>query len=221
MCLSVWFFLTAVIVSQPRWFCAFLFQLGFASWAPPAPFGWMNTLFAGQVKWTAVWKGLETVVALGFLYLIRCSIHGAAMKKNVRNLQRRAKKSVTPASGMPSPPRRPPNRHQRKFSEALDIENLNSIVAGNNNEDDMEKAKPTNIPLGDILIQYGFSQFLCAAVGGFAVTPSVAASSTMYTVRLILINRFLPSQPRFFPHQKIANWFTSSVRKDWLLRSGL
>lgn len=157
-------------------------QIGFASWAPPAPLGWINGLMSGKVMWSAVWKGLDTTVALAFLYLIRCSIHGAAMKKNVRNLQRKARKEST-VSPVPSPGRRQ-IQHRRKFSEALDIENLTAAFASGVPAERLEKAKPTTLSLKDILIQYGFSQFICAAVGSFPVTPSVAASSTMFVVSI-------------------------------------
>ncbi|CAJ1939327.1 unnamed protein product [Cylindrotheca closterium] len=41
------------------------------------------------VDWKAVWDGLDNMVALAFLYLLRSSIHASALKKNVANLVRR------------------------------------------------------------------------------------------------------------------------------------
>jgi len=46
----------------------------------------------------------------------------------------------------------------------------------------VEQATPTKHSLNEILLCYGVSQFLCALVGSFGITPSVAASNTMYTV---------------------------------------
>ena len=56
---------------------------------PPAPFGSLGAIVAGNVNWTAVGQGLGNMAALAFLYLLRSSIHSSAMKKNVGNLVRR------------------------------------------------------------------------------------------------------------------------------------
>lgn len=44
------------------------------------------------------------------------------------------------------------------------------------------QAKPTNVSLPTILTQYAQSVMISGLVGSFGVVPSVAASSTMYTV---------------------------------------
>jgi hypothetical protein len=46
--------------------------VGFLTWSPPAPFGVLAELH--RVHWGAVMRGLSTASALGFLYLIRCSV---------------------------------------------------------------------------------------------------------------------------------------------------
>jgi len=63
-------------------------SVGFGNWAPPAPGGWINSWWQGKVHWGAVQAGLPTTIALGFLYMIRCSLHGAALKKNVTLMER-------------------------------------------------------------------------------------------------------------------------------------
>jgi hypothetical protein len=60
--------------------------LGFASLDPPAPFGVLHSI--NKVHWKAFQKGLPMVCALAFLYLIRCSLHTAALKKNIPLLTR-------------------------------------------------------------------------------------------------------------------------------------
>jgi hypothetical protein len=144
------------------------------SWCPPAPFGLVNSWLQGKIHWGAVWNGMETTIALSFLYLIRCSLHGAALKKNVPNLSRTEK--TGPVQGKARFSMAVP--HRRKFSEVLDIENMVPLVT--NAETTIVRPKPTGLSLKKILIQYGYSQFLCGAVGGFPITPSVAASPTMY-----------------------------------------
>jgi hypothetical protein len=163
--------------------------VGFDKWAPPAPFGVLAEL--RQVHWGAVQKGLSTAVALSFLYLIRCSVHGAALKKNIPNLVRRVR-SDDPAltkfnnndAGSLSPTNKvnPPNVRSRTFSEAVDIEAVmqqaNGVIqVGNGEPGDKPKyemlyAKPSNVSLKSISFTYGCSQVVSALVGGFAVTPA-------------------------------------------------
>ena len=82
-------------------------QIGFNSWSPPAPFGFINELFRGKVHWGAVRAGLSTSIAMGFLYLIRCSVHGTALKKNIPNLCRKARDSdeIILSPQLPTKPR--------------------------------------------------------------------------------------------------------------------
>lgn len=136
--------------------------MGFAKWAPPAPFGVLAEL--RQVHWGAVQKGLSTAVALSFLYLIRCSVHGAALKKNIPNLARKVR-SDDPAlkrfgisdEGSLSPKHKvsPTKARSRTFSEAVDIEVvmqpiIGSTESGNGEAGDKKKyemllAKPSNV----------------------------------------------------------------------------
>jgi hypothetical protein len=120
---------------------------------------------------------MDTTVALSFLYLTRCSLHGACLKKNVRNLVRTAKTVKTEVAV------RGKGRQRRTFSEVIDIENLTipSTQSGSPGTT-IEKAKPTNISLKDILIVYGYSQYICAFAGSFAITPAINSSLTMFVV---------------------------------------
>ena len=156
------------------------------------------------MHWGAVWKGLETSFALSVLFLIRCSLHGAALKKNVTNLARlekipsdeRCQRSEpnfdqcptirTAGSGSPFPrklSRRVTSRgrHERSFSEILDIEGLMDQLEDDQSER-IVKAKPMTSSLRHLLHQYGNSQFVCALVGSYAVIPCVAVSPTMFTL---------------------------------------
>jgi hypothetical protein len=154
-------------------------QIGSAVWAPPKPLGWITSLLNGKVRWSAVSKAMETTVALSFLYLTRCSLHGPCLKKNVRNLVRTVKAVNTEEAVHRKGLRR------RTFSEAIDIENLTlpSKQSGSpGTTTTIEHAKPTNISLQDILIVYGYSQYISAFVGSFAITPAINASLTMYVV---------------------------------------
>lgn len=148
------------------------------------------------MHWGAFRASLDTTLALGFLYMIRCSLHGAALKKNVPNLQRKVRAATTATEPGGSPTKRALPKpvsigaHRRLFSEAVDIEQMNLPSADVDGTDAgtatktliTEQAAPTKHSLNEILLLYGLSQFLCALIGSFGITPSVAASNTMYTV---------------------------------------
>lgn len=112
--------------------------------------------------------------------MIRCSLHAAALRKSVPNLKRQVKAFAE----VPPPPRESPSkatRHRRLFSEVIDIEHALPL-ASLTQVTKFESPKQTRHGLKEILTNYGISQFVCATVGSFAITPSVAASPIMYTV---------------------------------------
>lgn len=111
-------------------------------WAPPMPLGWIIALFKGKVPWSAVAKGINPAFSLAFLYLIRSSLHGAALKRNVSNIQRIAKAHDNRPPCSPNGPGR-----RRSFSEPVDIEC--NVATSSLSSDTLliEKAKSTNIAL--------------------------------------------------------------------------
>jgi hypothetical protein len=146
---------------------------------------------------------METTLALSFLYLIRCSLHGAALKKSVPNLSRleevpvashaaaAAASAWSDSISSASPLRRPSalSPDKRRFSEAIDIEAVfasdTTAAAGNGGDETMHmvSASPTHASMQYILYQYGLSQFVCALVGSFPITPNVGTAPTMYALR--------------------------------------
>jgi hypothetical protein len=196
--------------------------VGFESWSVPAPFGVVHNVFQGKVHWGAVMKGLNTAIALGFLYMIRVSVHGTALKKNIPNLARTVKiDDSSVASPFRTSISRPPTK-ARTFSEAVDIEAVMQPIAAGAAKPTTKviHAKPTNITLKKILIQYGYSQFISAAVGGFACAPSVGAAPTMYMVRVILYFQFhlrdvAVSYFALFPFSRSA-WRGKRCCTDWI-----
>lgn len=133
----------------------------------------------GNVHWTSVVKALETSIAFAFLYLIRCSVHGAALRKNVSNLQRIVK---VPNEETQSHHHAIPLRaHRRKFSEHVDLE-LVGVTDSCARATVIEAAPNTRHTMKNILHQYGITQCISALAGSFAIVPSVAASSTLYKV---------------------------------------
>jgi Sulfate permease family len=137
--------------------------------------------------------------------------HGAALKKNVPNLsrkvrsddpileknQKRIESEDSKAAVGIHILSKPPSVKSRKFSEAVDIEavmqlspsksyinNGTAETMDDNNKPQFEiyQAKPTSATLKMISLCYGKSQIVTSIVGGFAITPSVAASSTMFSL---------------------------------------
>jgi hypothetical protein len=133
------------------------------------------------------------------------SRHGAALKKNIPNLSRTVLKETTASDAEDSKHsnneikiNKPPSIKSRKFSEAVDIEAVMRPLlaqAKNNNVDNTNDdkkaeiakyhtvhAKPTSITLKNIYLAYGWSQAVTFIVGGFPITPAVAASPTMFSL---------------------------------------
>jgi hypothetical protein len=171
-----WFWSERDLVYESR-----VSHFGFDRWAPPAPFGVLNAIAEGKIHWGAVSSSISAVFALSFLYFLRCSIHGTALKKHVSNLARPAKEGEI----LPSPTvGRSPllrNRHNRQFSEALDIE---AVVISVNEKPEKPIYRPGNchLSLEKIMSEYGHNQILCALVGSFGIVPSVAVAPTMFSV---------------------------------------
>jgi hypothetical protein len=177
-------------------------------WQPPEPAGWINYLVQGKVHWGAVQAGLSSAIALASLYMIRCSLHGAALRKNIAIMTRyvtvdsnatdqgydseanNVGEQMTNINAELSPPR----RLQRQLSETVDLNaalmSLSIGKMGDNKHDDEAtngrkviavQSQPTKHTLTEILAQYAISQWVCSLVGGFAVVPSIGPSATMYT----------------------------------------
>jgi hypothetical protein len=147
-------------------------------------------------------------MALSFLYLIRCSIHGAALKKNVPMLSRIEKiknqESVNASLSRSGIAALSFRKKQIFFSERIDIENVTGPDvkinqrgrgegAANADLTCVVTAKPSSMSLKDLSLQYANSQFVCGLIGSFAITPSVASAHTMYRVRFPCEHTFCPN----------------------------
>lgn len=66
------------------------------TFGPPWPFGiWFAT---DQIYWPAARAGVPIIAALAVLYLIRCSLHSAAVRKNIPNVTRAVPEADSPGS---------------------------------------------------------------------------------------------------------------------------
>lgn len=127
-------------------------------WDPPTPCGLYHSLHHRNLHMKAFKAGIPTVVALTFLYLIRCSLHAAALKKNIPNLTR---KTVLQSPLTPSPfPRKRQGSANKKT-----------------------KSEIGNVTLQKILATYGISQVAAAITGGLPIAPAVAASMTLFKLK--------------------------------------
>eukprot|EP00985_Skeletonema_marinoi_P009507 scaffold4417_cov73-Skeletonema_marinoi.AAC.1 len=56
-----------------------------------------------KISWDAFWNGVPDVIAMGLIYLIRCSLQAAALKRNLANYLRNKEAADAAASdGQPS-----------------------------------------------------------------------------------------------------------------------
>ena len=174
---------------------------------PPAPFDNVGSLVEGSVNWKAVSCGLENMMALALLYLLRSSIHASAMKKNVSNLVRRL--PVRPTTFDASNPQDTEGAISRatdvmdNLRTSVTILNLsladrqtlriqNSDVDADNGADLMTdesepactevRPKTPRITLEDIFKEYSYGLYLAAFCGAFGICPTVATSNTMFAI---------------------------------------
>jgi hypothetical protein len=155
----------------------------------------------------AIVSGLPTVVALAFLYLLRCSLHAAALRKNIPNVTRAPKDlskqsnsfqpnflepGTVPMAVVPAPPRKRWG-HTRGESTAsfqyhpLEPVPIPAIIPSEKNE---KPPRKTQISMLKILMWYGNSLICSALVGGFGNVPSIAASKTLFDVRISVFTLF-------------------------------
>lgn len=136
-----------------------------SSWTVPAPLGVWAMLFHGDVHWPSFRAGISTMSALAFLYLIRCSLHSAALKKNIPNVTRKQSETVDPSS-------------PKRSSFSLSLRGATSSTRSSSHR----KHPPREpLSLGKILEKgYAYSQIVAALTGGIAVAPAVAASLTLF-----------------------------------------
>jgi hypothetical protein len=102
------------------------------------------------------------MLALVVLYLVRCSLHSAALKKNIPLVTRKPE---------------PISSEEESVGSSIRSSFHSSRRGGSVNQ-----AKP--LTLNFILEHgYGYSQLLSGLVGGIAIAPSVAASLTLFKLR--------------------------------------
>ena len=157
------------------------------SWNPPLPFGVCAGVLRGKVYLPAVLKGLPVSLAMGLMYLLRCSLHVPALAKNSENLLKWAEdqkvqirashtqsdaKSVRVDSGSEGP-------RMRSFSEES---------CYNHDEDEIESNlvatanKTQNYSVADTYLWYAKFLSFAGLAGGSATIPSMGASITLFKI---------------------------------------
>ena len=118
---------------------------------------WSQGVFK-KISWDAFRNGVPDVIAMGLIYLIRCSLQAAALKRNLANYLRNKEAADTAVSdGQPS------------------------IMADKSRkEDEQPKRKPKDVL--QVLMWFANTQFVSAIVGGFAVIPSIGLSNTFVKI---------------------------------------
>ena len=113
--------------------------------------------FDGNVHWPSFRAGISTMSSLAFLYLIRCSLHTAALKKNIPNVTRKTPECESPtiSASIRKGTHRQHSDIKNRHHEPLSLSMM------------LEKG-------------YGYSQIWAALAGGIAVAPALGASLTLF-----------------------------------------
>lgn len=160
-----WFFSATDLVSLYP-------TLSWKEYALPAPFGVWVSVWRGDVFWEAFFAGMPMMMALVLLYLVRCSLHSAALKKNIPNVTRKPEHL---------------NQHDNESSISSSIRgsySLRSSKGRTTSTSTRATKRKGPLTLNFILEHgYGYSQLLNGLVGGIAIAPSVAASLTLFKLR--------------------------------------
>lgn len=143
--------------------------LSLKEYALPAPFGLWVSVWRGDVHWEAFMAGMPMMMALVLLYLVRCSLHSAALKKNI-----------------PMVTRKPEHRNQENNESYRSTNTMSSSLRSSKGHTAHMTENKTRGPLTlNYILEhgYGYSQLLNGLVGGIAIAPSVAASLTLFKLR--------------------------------------
>lgn len=119
-------------------------------YGPPWPFGTWNAIWQGYVHWEAYMSALQPVLALVFLYLLRCSLHSAALKKIIPKVTRAPRPSASLRGGI--------HVSSGRLTKPKVPLTLNYLLENG----------------------YAYSQLVSGLVGGISVAPSVGASLTLF-----------------------------------------
>ena len=114
-------------------------------------------IFDGNVHWPSFRAGISTMSSLAFLYLIRCSLHTAALKKNIPNVTRKTPECDSPTINA--------SIHQSSSYQ----------VSGVKSRYKQAVSLPKILEKG-----YAYSQIWAALAGGIAVAPALGASLTLF-----------------------------------------
>jgi len=118
---------------------------------------WSHGFFE-KVSWDAFMNGVPDVIAMGLIYLIRCSLQAAALKRNLSNYLRNKEAAEAAASdGQPS-----------------------LVVDISTKDDEQPKRKPKDVL--EVLMQFANTLFVTAFTGGYAVLPSIGLSNTFVKI---------------------------------------
>jgi MFS superfamily sulfate permease-like transporter len=109
-----------------------------------------------KISWDAFMNGVPDVIAMGLIYLIRCSLQAAALKRNRANILR------------------------NKEAAATSLTHSSFVVVKDPTEGKQPKRKPKDVL--EVLMQFANTQFVTAIMGGFAVIPSVGLSNTFVKI---------------------------------------
>jgi len=165
------------------------------AWKAPLPFGVVLGVLRGNIYFPAIWKGLPVSLAMGLMYLLRCSLHVPALQKNSETLfkweedqkQKYNKKQKEQVDSM--------NRMmfeedyaneqqvliKRTFSEESCYNNHDEDQTMETNYDSSKNKKQIH-SVADCYLWYAKCLFVSGLAGGSATIPSMGASITLFKI---------------------------------------
>jgi MFS superfamily sulfate permease-like transporter len=155
------------------------------SWNPPLPFGVFVGVLRGNVYLPAIIKGLPVSLAMGLMYLLRCSLHVPALQKNSETLLKWAEDQELQIRAMKSKEaiKSPTLENYENVEDRLRTFSEESCY--NQDADEIENNQVSKVEkkahsVSDIYVWYGKCLCISGLAGGSATIPSMGASITLF-----------------------------------------
>ena len=145
----------------------------------PLPFGVIAGIMRGNVCIPAIVKGLPISFAMATIYLVRCSLHAPALKKQAESLLKwEAEQQES-------------TEHELNGSEAyIPIRDRADTEDSDEKNDLSSNIKTKPIVMNEVFLAYGKNLILSGLLGGATCLPAIGASSTLFKVRGMLSSPF-------------------------------
>mmetsp|Transcript_16617 Transcript_16617/g.35906 ORF Transcript_16617/g.35906 Transcript_16617/m.35906 type:complete len:1197 (-) Transcript_16617:138-3728(-) len=134
------------------------------SYGPPSAFGLWSPAVLRKICWPAFMNSLSGVIAMSVIYLLRCSLHAAALNKCAAKMKTNDATEVHPLS----------STNGKQIIQSTNHGGCTENGTTHTMEQGHEKIHAKKSKPKDLMIWYANSLFAVAFSGGFAVLPAIA-----------------------------------------------